>query len=190
MRKLIVVPIVHSQIDMGSAKEKLVEITKKALGPAEFERHQTMIKVFWENLDKKLEGSNLEWRKTKIYQEGLPTTDEELINKIIEEAADRGSVNYMLIRKLINKGAMIEGTEDSTLLTEAWDIIQKATKGEMNSSYLEKRMDEIEPKRDKFIAEQINKTLKEGETGLLFLGAHHRINTLLDTDIVVEEMGV
>ena len=188
MRKLIVVPIVHSQIDMGSAKEKLVEITKKALGPAEFERHQAMIKEFWENLDKKLELSNLEWRKTKIYQEGLPTTDKELINKIIEEAADKGSVNYMLIRKLINKGAMIEGTEDSTLLTEAWELIQKATKGEINSSYLEKRMDEIEAKRDKFIAEQINKTLKEGETGLLFLGAHHRINMLLNSDIVVEEI--
>ena len=188
MRKLIVVPIVHSQIDMGSAKEKLVEITKKALGPAEFESHQTAIREFWGNLDKKFGSSNLEWRKTRIYQEGLPTTDKELIFKIIEEAADKGSVNYMLIRRLINKEAMIEGTENSTLLTEAWDLIQKATKGEINPSDLEKRMDEIESKRDTFIAERINKTLKEGETGLLFLGAHHHINMLLDTDIVVEEI--
>ncbi len=83
---------------------------------------------------------------------------------------------------------MIEGTEDSMLLTEAWDLIQKATKGEINPSDLEKGMNEIESKRDEFIADRINKTLKEGETGLLFLGAHHHINMLLDTDIVVKSL--
>lgn len=188
MRELIVVPIVHSQIDMGSAKEKLAEITKNALGTTEFEHHQAAIKRFWANLDKKFGSSNRQWPKTRIYQEGLPSVNEELIYKIIEGAADKGSVNYILIRKLITKGAMIEGTEDSTLLTEAWDLIQKATKGEINPSDLEKGMNEIESKRDEFIADRINKTLKEGETGLLFLGAHHHINMLLDTDIVVKSL--
>jgi pheromone shutdown protein TraB len=40
--------------------------------------------------------------------------------------------------------------------------------------------------RDRFIAKRIDETLQAEETGLLFLGAAHRLDTLKSTDIRVE----
>ena len=43
-------------------------------------------------------------------------------------------------------------------------------------------------KRDRFIAGTINRTLKEEETGVLFIGAYHDVLTHLAYDIAVEEV--
>jgi len=40
-------------------------------------------------------------------------------------------------------------------------------------------------RRDQFVAERINQTLKEGETGILFMGAHHKVLNFLPADIAV-----
>lgn len=42
--------------------------------------------------------------------------------------------------------------------------------------------------RDEFIAQTIDGTLKEGETGILFLGAHHEIIPKLPDDIEIIEL--
>jgi uncharacterized protein YbaP (TraB family) len=42
--------------------------------------------------------------------------------------------------------------------------------------------------RDAFIADRIAATLQEGETGLLFLGALHRLDGLRSGDIAVETL--
>ena len=43
--------------------------------------------------------------------------------------------------------------------------------------------DEIILRRDRYIARRINETLREGETGLLFMGAIHRTSEMLPPDI-------
>ena len=50
-------------------------------------------------------------------------------------------------------------------------------------------MDRVLKARDSFIAERIATTLQEGEVGLLFLGALHRLDALRSTDIRVETLG-
>ncbi|MDI6815088.1 MAG: hypothetical protein QMC90_03290, partial [Dehalococcoidales bacterium] len=42
--------------------------------------------------------------------------------------------------------------------------------------------------RDKFVAKTINETLKEGETGVLFIGSYHNALPYLQKDIVVEQV--
>jgi len=43
-------------------------------------------------------------------------------------------------------------------------------------------------RRDRFIASRINRTLGEGETGILFIGAYHNIIHRLNNDIYVREV--
>ena len=52
-----------------------------------------------------------------------------------------------------------------------------------------KRLHRLLEARDSFIAERIAATLQEGEVGLLFLGALHRLDALRSTDIRVETLG-
>jgi hypothetical protein len=41
-------------------------------------------------------------------------------------------------------------------------------------------------KRDVYIGQRIDKTLREGETGLLFIGITHRVNEKLPKDIEID----
>ncbi len=53
------------------------------------------------------------------------------------------------------------------------------------SDSLEMQSGEILRRRDAFIAERINGTLKSGETGILFVGSLHNVVPMLDPDIEV-----
>ena len=48
--------------------------------------------------------------------------------------------------------------------------------------------DELIQERDAFIAKAINATLKNNETGLLFIGAAHDVTPLLAKDIEVKSL--
>jgi hypothetical protein len=113
--------------------------------------------------------------------------------RIVRELAKAGSSNHQLILKLLDRGAALMGTEDSRLLMEEYEIqkqhlTQKAGK---NSTPEEQknRMDRVLRARDSFIAERITNTLQDGEVGLLFLGALHRLDALNGTNIRVEMLG-
>ena len=47
------------------------------------------------------------------------------------------------------------------------------------------RLNELTAQRDKFIADAIEGTLKEGELGVLFIGAYHNVSSELASDITV-----
>lgn len=48
------------------------------------------------------------------------------------------------------------------------------------------RMEEVAGKRDAFIAGRIDETLQDGETGILFLGGNHNVESRLPGDIQIE----
>ena len=79
------------------------------------------------------------------------------------------------------------GTEDPQLLKEELATISKEVGGERSSpeEYQKGVMERLE-KRDNFIARRIDETLKPGETGILFIGMLHKVNTRLPKDIQVE----
>jgi hypothetical protein len=126
----------------------------------------------------------------RVYNDSLPLGGEaggELIAKI----AAAGSRNYQLLQALVAKGAQLEATEDPRLLQEEVEHIQRIVnapspqeKTTLASQYRQRLWDLIQ-ERDRYIARQINRSLRDGERSLIFLGASHDIRPYLDHDIVV-----
>ena len=160
-------------------------------GKEHWNRHKKAVSGFWDsiaNFFDLLDASNL-----KIYQDGL-MIDGGLGKKIIEEGARKGSKNHKIVRKLMEKGAKIMKTEDLSLLKEEYNSLIKLSQ---TKSFLEKmvayigyklRKDPLMEKRDKFIAERINETLRDEEVGVLFIGAYHNVLPRISKDIIVQEV--
>lgn len=106
----------------------------------------------------------------------------------------RGSKNYEIILNVLNRGARLVSTESVALLEEEYghisQIIKAETASEKRLAYrkYETRKVQLIKERDSFIARTINETLKDGEAGLLFLGAYHDVVPHLDKDIAVEQL--
>lgn len=83
---------------------------------------------------------------------------------------------YLLIEKLMGKGAKIHGTESQQLLVEEHKMWENAVQGIEPDP---KRKVELLKERDTFIANIINQTLPEEEIGILFIGAAHKVDNEL-----------
>jgi hypothetical protein len=191
MRKLIVARIVHAPSDMGSASAGLEREGKSALGEARWKENQRKIEKFWQELEAEVDGLGLDMAKLHIYQDGLPCAG-ELGERIIRETAARGSRNYQIVQKLMDRGARIEATESVELLRREYAFIKAlldaktdAEKRSAEEQY-DHAKDGLLEDRDKFIARAIDATLKDDETGLLFIGASHNILPKIAKDIDVK----
>ncbi len=192
MRRLVHIPIIHTSADLGSLSALVQEHYARVCGKSSWNQREDMVKALWADIQANLEALRLNARKTRIYQDGLPICGFE--EKIVRELAMAGSGNHQLILKLLNQGAILMGTEDSQLLIEEYELQKQRLAQETGKSVTpeeqEKHLDRVLKARDAFIAERIAATLQEGEVGLLFLGALHRLDALKATDIRVETLGV
>jgi len=190
MRKLIQIRIVHSSADMGSMKDDLRKEGIAKIGKEKWEENMKKIEKFWNEVEVEIDALDLDYKKVRIYQDGLPCGG-ELGLKIVDKTASKGSKNYQIVKKLIEKGATIEKTESAKLLQEEYEYIgaflEAASDNEKINAiqrYNEVK-DELMEKRDIFIAERIDETLGNEEVGLLFIGAAHKIAPKLPRDIKV-----
>jgi len=194
MRELIIVRIVHTPADMGSVSKDLKQIGMEKLGNKKWEENQARIKKFWDEVEKAIDKLKLDYNKVKIYQDGLPCTDQELIMKIIDKTAASGSKNYEIVKKLVEKGARIEGTESKDLLLEELKYIKAfvGAKSGLTKEYAKREYDKIKDellkKRDEFIVGRIDRTLRDNETGILFIGAHHAVKSKLPMEIKIRSL--
>jgi len=193
MRKLILVKIVHTSVDMGSMGEGLIKEGMAKLGKENWLENQRRIENFWNELEKEIDAIGLDYGRTRIYQDGLPCGG-ELGLRIVMETAQKGSRNYQIVRKLIERGAKIEATESPELLRKEYEHIKaiiastdEREKAEAMEKY-ELLKDKLIQERDAFIAKVIDATLQNDETGLLFIGAAHNVITLLAKDIGVKSL--
>ncbi len=191
MRRLIYIPIVHTDADMGSLASALEQSTAVVCGEERWERHKATASHFWQMVSDYLE--TLDAKNLKVYQDGF-VSDGDLGKKIIEEGMRRGSKNYEIILNLLNRGAEIVSTEDMALLQEEYRYIRQIMKAKTPSQRrfaykeYESRKSQLTMERDRFIAGTISKTLQDGEVGLLFMGAYHDVIPHLARDIVVEQL--
>ncbi len=191
MRKLIVIRIVHAPSDMGSMKDGLEKEGIAKLGRQRWEENQRKIANFWDEVERDVEALGIDTEKLRIYQDGLPCAG-ALGERIVRETAERGSRNYQIIRRLMDRGAKIEATESPELLRKEYDYIKAFLEAKTGAEREEalKRYDQAKDKlmedRDAFIAQSINSTLKDGETGLLFIGASHNVIPKIAKDIDVK----
>lgn len=193
MRKLILIRIVHAPADMGSVKDSLERESVAKIGRRRWEENLKRIEKFWEEVEREINALNLEYNKVRIYQDGLPCGG-ELGLKIVEETAAKGSHNYRIVKKLIDKGATIEATESPELLRKEYEHIKAFANASTEEEKIKAKhrydqiKDELLDERDKFIAKAIDTTLKESETGILFIGAFHNVIPKLPKDIEVRTL--
>lgn len=193
MRKLFLIKIVHTANDMGSMGEGLIKEGMAKMGKEKWFENQKRIENFWNEVEKEIDVLALDYNRTRIYQDGLPCGG-ELGLRIVRETAEKGSRNYQIVRKLVERGAAIEATESPELLRKEYDHIKAIVtatgikeKAEAAGKY-ELVKDELIRERDAFIAKAIDATLKNHETGLLFIGAAHNVIPLLAKDIEVKSL--
>ena len=187
MKCVIVIPVIHNLADLGSLAESVRAHYTERFGAAVWEKRERAVEDLWNDIRQAIDALRLDYRHVRIYQDGLPVCGKE--EQIVHELAGAGSLNHQLVLELLGKGAVLVGTEDPQLLIREYQL-QRHRMGapdahEQLPPPLPSDGADLLAGRDLFIAQRIAATLQDGETGLLFLGAAHRIDPLLLKDIDV-----
>ena len=200
MRRLIYVPIVHSEVDFGSLTHDLRKRYIDRFGLSGWRQRIRGVDALWQEIRTKVMALEIDFHKLKVYQDGLPVCGKEL--EIVEDLARQGSKNYQLLVELAERGAMIMGTEDAQLLVEEYLRLRDGLEGDGETrdrvsppagapacaGTADRRAGSVEDTlscRDLYIAKRIRETLGEGELGLLFIGLLHRVDEKLNQDMEV-----
>jgi hypothetical protein len=190
MRKLFCIPIVHTSEDLGSHLSEVKNEYIARFGLLKWHDHTEAVEKFWLALGEILLNMPMDYTKVRLYQDSLPVCSMELA--IIEKLANDGNRNYRILLELTRKGAVLEGSEDPDLLIEERSRLNEVSRShkkgvdesvalhDIASSY-----DDLMERRDRYIAQRIAITLKDGEIGILFIGALHRVAEKLPADIEV-----
>ena len=180
MRRLIHIPVVHAQADMGSLSGHVRALYIAHKGERAWRESRRAIACFWQELDRKIAALDLACDRLRLYQDGLPVCGREA--DIVRDLARAGGPNHRILLDLMDRGATVEGTEDPTLLLQEYNLLKAgmAAPPPVAATLLDQR--------DRFIAGRIDATLRPGETGMLFLGAHHRVVRMLPATIAVQRL--
>lgn len=179
MKEVIYIPIIHTQVDLGTMAYPLKMEYTARYGENAWRQHTKAINDMWDGLRKKIFNLNLPYKRTRIYQDSLPVFGAEL--KIIRGMAAMGSPNHEIILDLVKKGANLEGTEDPNLLVQEYNNLKALyqttdTREKIKATKSYKRAaGKLIIKRDKFIAKRIEKTLLENEIAIVFMGVQHAV---------------
>jgi hypothetical protein len=187
MRLLILVPIIHSNADLGSLQESVRRVHIERTGKEEWDRRRAVVDALWQTVRSQIGALHLDYSRLRLYQDGLPVCGRE--DAIVRDLALQDSVNHQILVDLMAKGATLTGTEAPELLVQEYEIARQTLASAQASretgrglSY-SKESRKLLDKRDTYIASRIDETLKEGETGLIFLGMLHALDNRLATDI-------
>jgi len=187
MRRLKYIPIIHSGVEMGSLYGTMKAEYIRRYGVSKWQEHNRVIEDFWKGIRKKVFGLKLDYPKTRLYQDGLPVCGKEM--NILQELVKMGSPNHQILMELIRLGAKLEGTEDPNLLIEEYTCLKEASahlEDPKTKRKYQRLAGSLLRKRDSYMGQRIDKTLQEGETGLLFIGFSHRVNEKLPKEVEIE----
>ena len=191
MRTLTYVPVIHTSADLGSMAKHVDKRGAAHLGEDHWNKYRKTVEGFWNAMLYYFDSVDVS--EVKIYQDGM-MIEGEIGQKIVEEGVKAGSKNYEIVARLLQKGAVLVKTEDFKLVKEEHDrivaIIQaksmfKKLRALIKYKLIKKRLLD---KRDEFIAQRINETLKENEKGIIFIGAFHNVKKRLARDIQIKEI--
>jgi hypothetical protein len=193
-RTLIWVPIIHTQEDMGSLREAVRRQFVERHGQAGWDKHVRAVEAIWSEIRSRLDALKLDPPRTRLYQDGLPVCGQE--EAIVHDLARSGSRNHRLLVDLMDRGAHLTGTESAELLMAEYQLavrLAKGATGTANGSSAAMFADQgrsLLERRDQFIADQIDRTLEPGESGVVFLGMLHNLKDRLHGDIAVTRLDV
>ena len=189
LRRLIHIPVIHTQADMGSLGPAIQAISIRELGQQGWEQTVSLVNKIWSQIEQAIGSWSLPYSKVRLYQDGLPICGREL--EIVTDLAKAGSRNHQLLLHLKKQGATIMGTESTELLVREYKLTKEilAAHKSAKATHLEDRLKTLSKnllqQRDQAVAERINSTLHPGEIGLLFLGMLHSLDKWLAKDIQI-----
>ncbi len=138
---------------------------------------------YWNQVETQMNNLELKLGKIdRIYHELVPVGSEDGI-KTVKELNDK---SYQIIKNRLDKGAQIEATEESELLTEFMDWSKCLAMGLQNQKVFTRIYElyvEASKKRNEYIARQIDETLKVDETGILFMREGHQVQFPSDIQV-------
>lgn len=188
MRRLIYVPIIHTDQDLGTLAEGIETQTKAVVGESHWQKHNEVIRLYWQEIADYWEREHVSG--LKIYQDGMPI-DGEIGKNIVKSLAEKGSINHKIIEQLLEQGAELIRTEDPKALKAEYVLTKALLKRKSVPgtfwALLRYRWQKgrLLKARDTYIIKRINESLEDGEIGVCFLGAEHQIMANLPKDIEV-----
>ncbi len=175
-RRLLIVPIVHTQLELGSEGGAHRAGFVARHGDRGWAEREALIERYWATVRDALLALPIEFAGVKVYQDSLP--DGPGAERLVADMASHGSPNHRLLQLLRARGAIVLGTESLALLLEEYQAIKERR----DSPGLLRRSLEA---RDRHIAGRIAETLGDGEIGILFIGAAHDVARVCDPTIEV-----
>jgi hypothetical protein len=173
---------------MGALKESVARATLEKMGRAGLARKTAAIDQVWTKIEAAIDALPLVFDRVRLYQDGLPVCGREV--EIVTELAQAGSRNHQLLLRLMAQGAVLMGTESGDLLVQEYQLAKQALTAKppraAGVAAQRRALSEILlQRRDQFMAQRINDTLKDGETGILFLGMLHALERYINPDVTV-----
>ncbi len=188
MRRLIYVPIIHTDADLGQMVEQIGERGRAVAGAAGWQAHKETVDRYWQQIVAFWDGKDV--AGYKLFQDGMPV-DGAVGERLVRTLAAQGSINHQLLASLIERGALLVKTEEPTLIAEEYTLTQQLLKQQSlpdNFTALlryRQRKDALLRQRDRAIVKNIVNNLGEGETGVAFIGAYHQVWASLPQSITV-----
>jgi len=190
-RQLIHFPIIHTPADMGTLDKAVQRATVHKSGVRGWRHKRRAVEQMWTAIERILQELPLPFPQVRLYQDGLPVCGKE--QEIVNKLARQGSRNHQLLLDLMQRGATLEGTESAQLLRQEYAAVKRQL-SRSGGSHPARGEDPaatgpdstgILARRNRFIAQRINETLRPGETGILFLGMLHHVAEFLEQDIEI-----
>jgi hypothetical protein len=190
IRRLLHVPIIHNQADMGELGDAFKRALTSRIGAHGWQVNVDLVEQVWTAIEQGLSSLNLRYELVRIYQDGLAVCGHEL--RIVTELARAGSRNHRLLLRLHQRGATIMGTESAQLLVEEYQLARQLLADSRPANHRDAAEQSLArallQRRDEFIAARINASLKSRETAIVFLGLLHSLRGKLAPDIEVSEL--
>lgn len=187
-RVLVYIPVIHSAADLGSLAQGARERLAQVIGRAAADQRIAAIQGWWRELGRRLDSLPVDWNRTRLYQDGLPVCEHEMA--IVTELAHKGNPNHAILLALVSRGATLMGTEDAALVVQEYRRFQKLVQAEKagvsDAAALRAEGERLLRARDEYIAARVDATLLPEESGVLFIGAAHRVAELLAGKMIVK----
>ena len=167
-RKLLLAPLIHLAVPADSMPPEGAEILAR----------------YWDQVDVQVRAvQNALGSVTHVYHENLPEGGNAGLGYL--EVSGQGS--HKLTAGLVEAGAVLETTESMAILAETLDLQRCLMQPLMSpdvASRLQEWFGEANHRRYEFVADAIDTTLGEDETGLLLINERHQVQFPGDIEVI------
>ena len=167
-RKLLLAPLIHLAAPPDAIPSEGVAIVAR----------------YWEQVDVQIRAvQNALGTITHVYHENLPEGGDDGLGYLAATNQD----THQLVGRLVEAGAVLEATESMAIMAEALDL-QRCLMQPLMSMDVATRLQEwftdTTRRRYDFIANAIDNTLAEDETGLLLINERHQAQFPSEIEVI------